>query len=76
MERQDKPEKDMGSKPGWMGRDLTNEMDEYMFDLSYDEEMDEFAVLDSSNKEQKKEVKDPLDHVPFEPSDVKHPHNG
>ncbi|KAJ1154973.1 hypothetical protein NDU88_007712 [Pleurodeles waltl] len=69
MERQDNPAKEMASKCGWDDKDYSDELDECILDMSNDNEMDEFTMLDQTEEQRK----DPLGHALFEPSDVKHP---
>ncbi|KAJ1097310.1 hypothetical protein NDU88_002435 [Pleurodeles waltl] len=71
MERQNNPAKEMTGKSGWDDKDYSDELDEYILDMS--NEMDVFNILDKTEIEQRKEVKDTLGHALFEPSDVRHP---
>ncbi|KAJ1112969.1 hypothetical protein NDU88_001229 [Pleurodeles waltl] len=74
MERQDNLAKEMAGKSGWDDKDYSDELDdEYILDTINDNEMDEFNIKEKTETEQRKEVKDPLGQVLFEPSDVKHP---
>ncbi|KAJ1184463.1 hypothetical protein NDU88_001269 [Pleurodeles waltl] len=63
MESQDNPAKEMASTPGWYDKDYSDVTDECVFNMDNDSQMDEFKMLDSSDKEQRKEVKDPLGHT-------------
>ncbi|KAJ1156547.1 hypothetical protein NDU88_009266 [Pleurodeles waltl] len=72
MERQDNPGKEMAGKSGCDDNEYSDELDQYILDMSNDNEMDELNILDKTEIEQRKDVKDPLGHALFEPSDVKH----
>ncbi|KAJ1122681.1 hypothetical protein NDU88_001166 [Pleurodeles waltl] len=73
MERKNNPAKEMAGKISWDDKEYSDELDEYILDMSNGNEMDEFNILDKTEIEQRKEMKDPLGHALFEPSDVKHP---
>ncbi|KAJ1205587.1 hypothetical protein NDU88_001015 [Pleurodeles waltl] len=48
-ERQGYPAKEMGYKPEWKDLELTDDLDEYILDLGYDDDTDEFGILETTN---------------------------
>ncbi|KAJ1179264.1 hypothetical protein NDU88_004498 [Pleurodeles waltl] len=73
MERQVNPAKEIVGKSSWDDKEYSDELDEYILDMNDENDMDEFDILYKTDMGQKKQVKDPLGHTLFEPSDVKHP---
>ncbi|KAJ1211358.1 hypothetical protein NDU88_006718 [Pleurodeles waltl] len=73
MERQVNPAKDMTGESSRQHKEYSDEYDEYILDINDDNDLDEFDILERKETGKISQVKDPLGHTLFEPSDVKHP---
>ncbi|KAJ1110726.1 hypothetical protein NDU88_008074 [Pleurodeles waltl] len=72
-ERQVNPAKEMTGESSRQSKEYFYEFDEYILDISEDNDLDEFDILEQKGTEKLRQVKDPLGQTLFEPSDVKHP---